>query len=517
MKRSILALTLLCVQLGAQSISLSPLGSYRDGAFDAGAAEIVAHDPATHRLFVVNGGKKSIDILDARDPMRLTRIGTLEIPAAAGDAPNSVAINNGIVAVAMQAAPATNPGFVAFFRAADGVFLKALQVGALPDMVTFTPDGTKVLTANEGEPADDYSVDPEGSISIIDVSKGIPDTTQADVRTADFRAFTLANLPTGVRVFGPTSRPLVVAENLEPEYIAVTPDSRTAYVTLQENNAVAVVNLETATVTGIRPLGTKAHWLEGNAFDASDRDGGIQIRQWTVWGMYQPDTIAGYTAADGNFYLVTANEGDSRDYSGYSEVARASTLRLDPRFYPDAAGVLQAAELGRLNVTRATGDDDGDGDIDRLHVFGARSFSIWDSSARLVYDSGNALEQAHEADFPAFFNVSNSNNDRDNRSDDKGPEPEAVAIGQVNGRTYAFIGNERQSNIVVYDITDPANSRYVGQWWNRDFRANVQTAAAGDLGPEGIIFISAENSPNGRPLLVVANEISGTTTVWQIN
>ncbi|MDX2266642.1 MAG: choice-of-anchor I family protein [Bryobacter sp.] len=517
MKRSILALTLLCVQLGAQSISLSPLGSYRDGAFDEGAAEIVAHDPATHRLFVVNGGKKSVDILDARDPMRITRISTLEIPAAAGDAPNSVAVNNGIVAVAMQAAPATNPGFVAFFRAADGVFLKALQVGSLPDMVTFTPDGTKVLTANEGEPSDDWLTDPEGTVSIIDVSKGIDATTQADVRTADFRAFTVGSLPAGVRIFGPANRTITVANNVEPEYIAVTPDSRTAYVTLQENNAVAVVNLETATVTSIRPLGTKAHWLEGNAMDASDRDGGIQIRQWTVWGMYQPDTIAGYTAADGNFYLVTANEGDARDYDAFSEEARVADLNLDPRFYPDPTGLKQAAELGRLTVTNATGDDDGDGDIDRIHAFGARSFSIWDANARLVYDSGNALEQAHQADFPLFFNVSNSNNTFENRSDDKGPEPEAIAIGTVNGRTYAFIGNERQSNIVVYDITDPANSRYVGQWWNRDFRANVQTAAAGDLGPEGIIFISAENSPNGRPLLVVANEISGTTTIWQIN
>jgi 2',3'-cyclic-nucleotide 2'-phosphodiesterase / 3'-nucleotidase / 5'-nucleotidase len=516
MKRSLLLASVSSFCLLAQDISLTPLGSYREGAYNESAAEIVAHDPQTHRLFVVNASKKTVDILDARNPMSITRIGNLAIPESAGAAPNSVAVRNGIVAVAVEASPKTNPGSIAFFTV-QGAFLKSLRVGALPDMVTFTPDGRYILSANEGEPAEDYSVDPEGSVSVIDVSKGIEATTQADVRTADFRAFNLQNLPAGIRVYGPSDKPLIVAENLEPEYIAVTPDSRKAYVTIQEANAIGIVDIATATVEKLVPLGTKGHWLERNTFDASDRDGGISLRTWTVWGMYQPDAIAGYTAADGKFYVITANEGDSRDWPGYTEVARAATVRLDPRFYPDSAALLQASELGRLNITTATGDDDGDGDIDRIHVFGARSFSIWDADVKQVYDSGNELEAAHEADFFNFFNVSNTNNTRDDRSDDKGPEPEGVAIGVVRGRTYAFIGNERQGNIVVYDVTDPLRSRYIGQWWNRDFNAATNTATARDLGPEGLIFIEAANSPNGRPLLVVANEISGTTTIWQIN
>jgi hypothetical protein len=504
------------IGLLAQDISLTPLGSYRDGAYNEGAAEIVAHDPQTQRLFVVNGAKRTVDILDARNPMNITRVGNLAIPETAGVAANSVSVRNGIVAVAVEANPKTSPGSVAFFTT-QGAFVKSLRVGALPDMVTFTPDGRYVITADEGEPADDYSVDPEGSVSIIDISKGIEATTQADVKTADFKAFTRENLPAGIRIFGPANKPLVVAENLEPEYVAVTPDSKKAYVTIQEANAIAVVDITTAKVEKLVALGTKGHWLERNTLDVSDRDGAIALRTWTIWGMYQPDTIAGYTAADGKFYLITANEGDSRDWTGYSEVARAATLRLDPRFYPDAAGLLQASELGRLNVTTATGDDDGDGDIDRIHVFGARSFSIWDADVRQVYDSGNELEAAHEADFFLSFNTSHTNNTRDDRSDDKGPEPEAVTIGTVRGRTYAFIGNERQSNIVVYDVTDPLRSRYVGQWWNRDFNAATNTVAAGDLGPEGMVFVEAANSPNGRPLLIVANEISGTTTIWQVN
>ncbi len=516
MKIRSLAVFAFAVSAFAQAPFLTPLGSYREGSYNEGAAEIVAHDPQTHRLYVVNGAKRTVDILDARDPMRITRIGNLAIPAEAGVAANSVAVRNGVVAVAVEASPKTDPGSVAFFST-QGTFLKSLRVGALPDMVTFTPDGRKVLVANEGEPSDDYNTDPEGSVSIIDVSRGIEATTQADVRTAGFAAFTTANLPAGVRVFGPTGKVGTVSQNLEPEYITTTPDSKKAYVTLQEANAIAIVDIDTATVERVVALGFKQHWLERNTLDASDRDGGIQLRTWTLWGMYQPDSIAGFTAADGRFYVLTANEGDSRDYPGYSEVARVSTLRLDPRFYPDAAGLQQASELGRLNVTTATGDDDGDGDIDRLHVFGGRSFSIWDADVRQVYDSGNELEAAHEADFFNFFNVSNSNNNRDDRSDDKGPEPEAITTGVIRGRTYAFIGNERQGNIVIYDVTDPMRSRYIGQWWNRNFSVATNTAAAGDLGPEGIIFVEAANSPNGRPLLIVANEISGTTTIWQVN
>lgn len=516
MKRSLLLASLSTLCLVAQDISLTPLGSYREGTYNESAAEIVAHDPATHRLFVVNGAKKTVDILDARNPLSITRIGNLAIPAEVGAAANSVAVKNGIVAVAVEANPKTNPGTVALFTT-QGAFLKSFTVGALPDMITFTPDGKYILSANEGEPAEDYTVDPEGSISVIDISKGIEATTQTDVKTADFKAFTLENLPAGIRVFGPCNKPLIVPENLEPEYIAVTPDSKKAYVTVQEANGIAIVDIATAKVEKLVPLGTKGHWLERNTMDASDRDGGIALRTWTVWGIYMPDSIAGYIAADGKFYVITANEGDSRDWPGYSEVARVSAVRLDPRFYPDPAGLQQASELGRLNITTATGDDDGDGDIDRIHVFGARSFSIWDADAKLVYDSGNELEAAHEADFFPFFNVSNSNNTRDDRSDDKGPEPEAVAVGTVRGRTYAFIGNERQSNIVVYDVTDPLRSRYIGQWWNRNFSVATNTAAAGDLGPENIVFVDAADSPNGKPLLIVANEISGTTTIWQVN
>jgi len=497
----------------AQDPVLNVLGTYRTGSYNVSAAEIAAHDPQTQRLFVVNGADRTIDVLDMRNPSNMTRINRLSFAAEVGFAANSVAVKNGIVAVAVEASPKTDPGSVAFYNA-DGRLLKSLKVGALPDMITFSPDGKKVLVANEGEPSDDYKTDPEGSVSIIDISKGVEALTQADVMTADFRSFTRANLPAGVRAFAPGAS---IAQDMEPEYITLTPDSKTAYVTVQEANAIAIIDVDTAKVTRLVPLGLKPHWLPENSLDVSDRDGAFDMRTWTIWGMYMPDAIAGYVAADGKYYLLTANEGDSRDYPGYSEVARVATLKLDPQLYPNEAELKLPSELGRLNVTSATGDLDGDGDIDVLHVFGARSFSIWDANASMVYDSKNDFERLQATDYVGLQNMGHTNNTPDDRSDDKGPEPEGVTVGAIRGKTYAFISNERLSNIMIYDVTDPKAVRFASQWWNRNPAAATNTAAAGDLGPEGILFIQASESPNGRPLLVVANEISGTTTVWQVN
>jgi hypothetical protein len=500
------------VSVQGQDPSLRVLGTYRSGAYNAGAAEIVAHDPATQRLFVVNGADKKVDVLDMRNPAQLTRIRQLEIPAAHGAAANSVAVRNGIVAVAVEADPRTEPGSVVFFTT-DGAFVNAVKVGALPDMITFTPDGKKVLTANEGEPSDDYMADPEGTVSIINVDKPIAAITQADVRTAGFSQYTASTLPPGIRVYGPRAS---VAQDFEPEYVAVSADSKTAYVTLQENNALAIIDIDTARVTGLRALGLKEYWRAENSLDASDRDGVARLRTWTVWGMYQPDAIVSWVGPDGKQYLITANEGDARAYTAFNEEARVSELKLDPAMYPNAADVQRAEEMGRLRVTNATGDLDGDGDIDMLHSFGARSFSIWNADGQMVFDSMNHLELINLSNLGQAFNVSNSDNAFDSRSDDKGPEPEGLAVGRVRGKDYLFVANERQSNIVIYELADPGNPRYVAQFVNRDYAAATNTAAAGDLGPEGIAFVSERDSPTGKALILVANETSGTTTVWEV-
>ena len=496
-------------------IQLTKTGTYATGVFDEGAAEIVDFDPITQRLFVVNGDLKAIDVLDASDPENPTKL--FDIPLAAyGNGVNSVAVKNGIVAAAVQADPKQDPGEVVFFDT-DGSYLNRVTVGALPDMLIFTPDGTKLLVANEGEPSDDYTNDPEGSISIVDISHGVK---SASVTTADFNVFNdqVETLRTdGVRIFGPGA---TVAMDMEPEYIAVSEDNTTAWITCQENNSVAVLDIASATITGIYSMGYKDLGMVGNGIDSSDKDGSINITTYVnLYGMYQPDAIK-FFDIHGQTYLITANEGDSRDYDGFSEETRVKDLTLDPAAFPDAADLQKNDRLGRLNVTTTLGDA-GDTGYEALYAFGARSFSILTPTASglaAVFESGDQIEQVTAAMLPLDFNSDNAEHDSfDSRSDNKGPEPEAVTVGVVDGRTYAFIGLERIGGIMVYDVSDPVAPVFVQYLNNRNFSVDAQDAAAGDLGPEGLAFIPASDSSTGQNLLAVANEISGTTTVYTIH
>ena len=913
------------------SNQLTVLGTYETNIFDEGAAEISAYDPISQRLFVVNGASDQIDILDLSNPSNPAKLGEIGF-SEFGIGANSVAVKNGVVVAAVEAEDGLTPGQAVFFDT-DGNFINAVTVGVLPDMITFTPDGSQVLTANEAEPTDEGN--PEGSVSVIDVSDGVENLTQADVSTADFGEFAGREEELrgrGIRIFPGVSAP----EDLEPEYIAVSPDSTTAFVTLQENNAVARVDLATAEVTDLQPLGLKdyskglpeltpypwdlseevlgttpagqeillgglsglffegtdedgnlefivtpdrgpngeptdvdgdglnerpfalpdyqprlvqftldpesgeiditdqifltredgqtpltglpnlqagepgtaytdeepvdllgnplendpfgadmesivvapdgsfwmseeyrpaiyhfdesgvlldrfvpegtaaaagqpegffgteafpevyaqrrinrgfegmaldtddgklyawiqspidnpdvsnaeaselgepndfnsrnsqvlrilefdpateeatgeyVYFLEGsagvdkigdavyqgddkffvierdsgtdptsekfifevdltgatnilgtelsqatdenaleqmtaddlaemgvqavnktevlnlpslgylagdkpeglallpdgslavindndfgllgeeipvdgsvpvdpdpiqtvlglieftgsNGLDASDEDGAINIQNWPVFGMYQPDAIAAYEA-DGDVYYITANEGDDR-----GEDERIGDLELDPVAFPNAEELQEDENLGRLLVSSINGDLDGDGDYDQLWSYGARSMSIWDGEGNLVFDTGDEFAQVTAERFPDFFNSDNTENNFDNRSDNKGPEPEGVTVGVVGDQTFAFVGLERIGGVMVYDVTNPTEAELVQYINPRDFSGDAEAGTAGDLGPEGLTFISAENSPGGRPLLAVTNEVSGSTTVY---
>lgn len=495
-----------------RSIELRAIGSVRGDVAGVGAAEIVAHDPKTQRLFVVNFPAARIDVVSIKDPTNPEIIGAIDITPYGGSA-NSVAVRDGIIAVAVEAVERTDPGSVVFFDSRKLRFIKSVKVGALPDMITFTHDGRYVLTANEGEPKTDYSFDPEGSVSIIDLEDGVEDLRQRDVRTVGFTKFNDAELDPSIRIFGPGA---TVAQDLEPEYIAISSDSKTAWVTLQENNALAIIDIRSGKVKDLVGLGTKNHSLPGNGLDASDRDSKINIQQWPVKGFYLPDGIASFKVG-WQEYLLLANEGDAREYEAYVEESRVGSVTLDNDKFPNAADLKTAANLGRLKLTTAQGDTDGDGDFDEIYTFGARSFSIRKTDGTLVWDSGDQLEQITAAEVPANFNASHDSNALDNRSDDKGPEAETVAVGEVNGRTYAFVGLERIGGLVIFDVSNPRSPEFVQYVNNRDFTADVTTPEAGDLGPEGVLFIPAQNTWYGKPLVVVANEVSGTTTIFEVN
>ncbi len=489
----------------AGQFALTLLGRYETGVFDESAAEIVSYDPILKRLFVVNANRVAVEVLDITNPAQPVQIGVLDASALGGVA-NSVSVKNGIVAIAVEANIKQEVGKVVFFDANSLALIATAPAGALPDMLTFTSDGHKVIVANEGEPNDDYTVDPQGSITIIDVfaqlstadAFGEPKTLNSV--QLNFNAFDAQQaelISKGVRIFGLSA---TVSRDLEPEYIAVAPDSTKAYVSLQENNALAIVDIAAQTITDIVALGFKDYNLAENAIDTSDKDNAVNLRPVPVKGMYQPDSIAAYTAVDGQTYVVTANEGDGRDYKGFSEEARIADIILDATAFPDAADLQQDSNLGRLKITTTLGDVDGDGDYDELYAFGARSFSIWNAQGQLVFDSANQISVITSQLLGLGFN------DNDGRSDDKGAEPEALTVGTIDGKTYAFVGLERTNGIMVYDITSPQAVQFLTYERNEI-----------DIAPEGMVFITANNSPNGQPLLVVASEVSGSTTIYQIN
>lgn len=490
---------------------LTHIASYSNHTAGNNSAEIVAFDPQSKRLFIANSIGGKVDIVDFQDPAAPVFIASIGINPTYGNV-NSVAVKDGIVAVAVEDLVPENPGKAVFFDTA-GVFKSQVTVGAMPDMITFTHDGQKVLVANEGQPKSDYTIDPEGSVSIIDISGGITGLAQSHVSTAGFQSFNsqaAALKAAGVRIFGPNA---TVAQDMEPEYITVAADNSKAWVTCQENNAIAVIDLVNNTVTDILPLGAKDHMLPANALDVSDQGTSVALANWPVKGVYMPDAIASYEV-NGTTYLVTANEGDAREYDAYEEALRlgSSAYVLDPVAFPDAAFL--KANLGRLNVTTASGDTDGDGDFDEIHIFGGRSFSIWNATTgALVSDNGQDFEliTSKHPELAAIFNASNSNNTLKNRSDDKGPEPEGVAVAKMGNKVYAFIALERIGGCMVYDITDPAAPVYVDYKNTRDL-----AAYGGDNGAEGILYIDSAGSPTGKPYVILANEVSSTLSIFEI-
>jgi len=673
----LLIFSILVSGLVAQNlIDLSVAGTFSTGIFDDGATEIVAHDPATQRVFSTNGATERIDIYDVSNPAAITKVDSIDL-SPYGDQANSVDFHSGSLVAAVEADDFDAVGKAVFFDA-SGNFTASVDVGVLPDMVTFSPDGNWVLVANEGEPDDDYTADPLGSVSIIDVSGGISNLSQADVTTLDFKAFN-ANFDPTIRNFGPVasfldtlqdtsvglgnfivfdeigsagwiydsfgsdyfaeangfssdtvtrdwlityghnltgldsaffsfentknfsggsldvlistdydtssmSSPTMatwdtitsnftfssggfsdqfsgrysldqylegnvsialyyqgapgggnsalwqideisvqgtrpeLARNLEPEYIAVAPQSDKAFVLMQENNAIAVVDLSGAmpSIAALKGLGFKDWSTGNNKMDASNRSSAVVFKNWPVFGMYQPDAAKSFET-NGNVYVITANEGDSREYDAFDEETRVEDETLDPTAFPNAANLQMEDSLGRLKITTTLGDTDGDGDFDELYSYGARSFAIWDDQGNLVWDSEDIMAREVFAAYPNEFNSNNDDNSSfKSRSDDKGSEPEAIEVAEINNRLFAFVGLERMGGIMVFEITNPSSPQFISYFLNRDFSVNADDPNAGDLAPEDIRFVSADDSPSGSPVLLVSNEVSGTFSIYAI-
>ncbi len=438
------------------ALTFSKVWTHNHSAIAGQVSEISAFDRKTNTLWVA--GVVGVDVLDAATG------GLVEhIDVTAYGAINGVAIHNGLAAFAVEAATdRRNPGMVLFYdtrtRLPSGS-VNAVPVGPLPDMLTFTHDGLKLLVANEGTPnavADKpyVSPDPVGSVSIIDVE------TRTVIATPG-----LAGVPVG----GANTR-TNTGMDFEPEYIAVDEDDKTAYVVLQEANAIAVLDLSRHEFTRVMGLGAKDFSQPGNQIDPLD-NGVVSFISANVKGLYMPDGIAAYEW-DGKTYLVTANEGDFRE-DNVDRVA-ASTLGA-------------VAPLNRLRVSGA------DSSAGNLFAAGARSFSIRNEAGELIYDSGDLLDKK-AAELGIYD---------DGRSRDKGVEPEGVALLDIAGRTYAFIGLERTTKgaVAVFDITRPTDVHFVDM-----------IVTDGDVSPEGL----AAYHYRGEFFLAIANEVSRTTTLYKI-
>lgn len=528
----------------------TPIGSYKAAGFDASGAEIVAFDADTARVFTVNSVTTQVDVLDASDPTDPVLVGCL----ALGGPPTSVAVlGDGFAAVSYQADPKTDPGLVVVVDRDGGQVAGPVEVGPAVDALTATPDGTRLLAANEGEIPDDYSSDPseipEGSVSVIEVPDDAATLTQADVTTIGFDGLdAIVAADPDIRR-APADQIPTYQQDFEPEYVVADETSSTAYVSLQESSAIAVLDLETLAFTDVFGLPVVDHSQDGAFISPSDEpygndpldaaDGTVPDAafadpantgraSWPVSGMPMPDGIAVLTAESGTTYVLTAEEGDGREWGeqpdeslAYADEARIEDLADEGLLCDGALSDDELAAVGRLTVSRFDGFRDGAGCIERPHAFGTRGMGVYDATTGdRVWHSGDDFEAFGLEAHPRFFNSDHAAAAYLDRSDNKGPEPEYVELGEVGDRTYAFVGLERISAIAVYDVTDPTAPEPVDYLYDRDFDAQLgddENPLAGDLGPEGLDFVPAADSPTRRPLLVVGNEVSGSTTIWEVD
>lgn len=500
--------------------------SYDAGApFDEGGTEIVKYNPKTQFTYSVNGYETALDIIENKDDEMnlINRVYLGDFGIEASDL-TSVAVHpdGEYIAITAPAVEKTDNGILAFFDAM-GEYMNQLTVGALPDMVTFSKDGQYALVANEGEPNDDYTVNPAGSVSVIELDKPVAELTNDDVRNVEVDA---SVLPEEVRNLGPDEADYPL--NYEPEYIVVDENSEYAYVSFQEASAIGKLDIANGEWTAITNMGYKDHSIPGNGLDASDRDDAINIANWPVLGMYHPDGIDVFDVA-GESYIITANEGDSQDYDGYSEEVRVKDLAKDGLIDLKAEhyagytqeelnalvenGLFDDDQLGRLTVTTAHPFIDENGMHNALVAFGGRSFSIIRASdMTMVFDSGDQFEQIIAAELPAYFNQDIEGEtwddvSMDGRSDNKGAETESVIIGNVNNQQYAFVASERTGGFFIYNVSKPDAPAFV------DY---IYDPSLTNISPEGLEFVPAEISPNGQAMLIVAHELSGTVTTFNL-
>ena len=501
-----------------------------------GSAEIATFHAASKRVFATNGVKNTIDIFDISDVSNPKKVGSVALSPYGNDVTSVAAGKDVVVAVVNVAdkfsatgVPTTTNGKIVVFDTNGKVLSSPDVLGVLPDSVSFAPNGTTALVAIEAQPVcakddpataakedTDYSKasDPVGGVTVVDLSN----PSAPVLRFAGFDQFTVSEMRAkGIAVSSVVNN---VSKDFEPEFVSAV-DNNYAYVTIQEANAIGKLNIQSATFESItRAFESRVARV---ARDTSDRDAGAGPRTYAnVIGASQPDAIAGFTVGAGQ-YFVTANEGDAREYTCLNDDLRASALKVDTKRFPDWKTLSGNAALGRAKVNPTIGDKDGDGDIDTIHLRGSNSMTMYRNGIA-IWDSADLLDQIQTQAFGvANINGSHSlSSDKStmnyvgqDRSDDKGGEPEGVAVGMVGDRRIAILGLERMTALAIFDITAPGNP--VFQEWLQMLPTKATPAKdVKHWSPEGIVFVPANKSPSGKALIITSYELSGSLSIHQI-
>ncbi|OON90976.1 MAG: hypothetical protein ATN34_01190, partial [Epulopiscium sp. Nele67-Bin002] len=500
------------------TIETFKLAGYTDTT--GGNTEVVAYNADNSKMYVVNGGSGYLQIIDIANVNDTTYLdldaididlSLFNIDGFSYGGATSVAVNTKaqIVAVALQDADYTKNGRIAVLDY-DGNLIDSFECGVQPDMIIISKDGQYIMTADEGEPQEGLILgeDPRGSVTIVDYSTKVANTIYFDDNSVIDADVHIRDNTKGAEY------------DLEPEYIAINEAGTKAYVTLQENNSIATIDIATQKVEKVQFLGFKDHSVEGNGLDPID-DGNIKIETLPILGVYMPDGIDTITI-DGVDYILTANEGDATEWgkleNAFENIASfgdiADKIELDASLFggmtQDEADIaleyLKGTEFMNTEVLTDMGTD-------AIYMLGGRSFAIFRADdMELIYDSGDEFEQIIAQRYPNNFNANSSGITLDARSDKKGAEPESIVVGEVDGTLMAFIALERMGGFMVYDITDPANPVFINYSNSKDY----SDTKLGDYAPEGLKFVPAEDSPTGVALLLVANEDSSTVGVHQI-
>lgn len=503
--------------IAADQIAIEKIGHYAVGTSnkDGGVAEIIKYNKDNHKFYLVNGSTQPasleiVSLLADGTPKKDKQVNVEELVNTGGFVfgdLTSVDVSTATkqVAVAVQEQDHTKAGKVLVLDY-EGNLITSYETGIQPDMVKYTSDGRYILTADEGEPRTEDAPDPEGSVTIID-------TMTDEIHLLKFDDPSI--IDNDVHIRGPVEADGMIRSkgtkadarfDLEPEFIALSEDEGTAYVSLQENNAIAIVDIAGKSITAVRGLGYKDFSQPGNELDLL-RDGAIKLENAPFYGIYMPDGIASYSVG-GQQYILSANEGDA---TGWDDRSNESDIgEMKAALSPSSSAAQFLADKGSTYDKVEVASDMGH---DGLYLYGARSFSIWNAAdMSQVYDSGSDFERITAERLPRYFNASNDKPEMDNRSTKKGPEPEYVEVGKVGQKVLAFIGLERIGGVMTYDVTDPYSPVFLNYTNTRDFEAGLGS----DSAPEGLDFIPASDSPTGRPLLLVANEVSGTVAVLEL-